>query len=92
MAHRTINGTVFGRVQGVGFRDFTLKKALSLSVVGWVKNQDDGSVTFVAQGENDAIEILLESLKVGPQYARVDNLEVYPYRQDENWDTFKIVF
>ncbi|CAE7418834.1 yxaH, partial [Symbiodinium necroappetens] len=47
-----------GRVQGVGFR-FTVRDiALGLGLVGWVRNNADGSVTLCAQGSGDQIEAL----------------------------------
>lgn len=49
---------VHGRVQGVFFRKFTQKEALSLGLVGFVRNADDGTVEGDAQGSNEKIEQL----------------------------------
>lgn len=35
---------VTGRVQGVGFRYWTLEEAVRLGIKGWVRNEPDGSV------------------------------------------------
>ena len=49
--------SVTGRVQGVGFRNHTVKRARQLNdVTGWVKNESDGSVTVVAEGRLDVYE------------------------------------
>ena len=41
---------VRGAVTGVGFRDATARRARGLAVMGWVRNQDDGSVLVHAEG------------------------------------------
>lgn len=39
-----------GQVQGVGFRWTSQRIAGTLGLAGWVRNEDDGSVTLVLQG------------------------------------------
>jgi acylphosphatase len=68
--------TVFGRVQGVGFRAFTQQEANRLGVVGWVANRWDGSVRVVAEGPDDALHRLVTWLHHGPPAAHVDHVEV----------------
>ena len=48
---------VFGRVQGVGFRFFTLQQAGILGLKGTVRNRIDGSVEVIAQGTEDQISL-----------------------------------
>lgn len=48
---------VFGRVQGVGFRFFTLQQAGKLGLKGTVRNRIDGSVEVIAQGTEDQISL-----------------------------------
>lgn len=67
---------VKGRVQGVGFRQFTALRARELGLVGWVRNLPDGSVEAEAQGEEKALADFEKLLRRGPQLARVDLLEV----------------
>ena len=64
-----------GRVQGVGFRHFTMQQARRLGVNGWVRNESDGSVRVVAEGAKDVLEQLLERLKKGPSSARVEDVK-----------------
>ncbi len=92
MGCRAVQGVVCGRVQGVGFRDFTLQAAQSLGLAGDVRNQDDGTVAFFAQGENDAIDSLLTSLKRGPQYSKVESLSSSDCAVKEGLTSFKIEF
>ena len=50
-----------GRVQGVGFRAATLDTARSFNLVGWVRNEADGTVKVVAEGEKEEVERFLEA-------------------------------
>lgn len=68
--------SIEGRVQGVGFRHFTVTTARDLEgVTGWVKNESDGSVTLVAEGPRQQLDQLLEAVRKGPRRARVENIE-----------------
>ena len=69
---------VRGRVQGIGFRWFTLETAESLGLTGWVKNRDDGSVEAEAQGTETALERFVERLKTGNPAAKVTSIEAKP--------------
>jgi acylphosphatase len=51
-----------GRVQGVGFRFTCVNLAQDLDATGWVKNEFDGSVTLVAEGEQDQMMNLLQAI------------------------------
>ena len=65
-----------GDVQGVGFRWFLAANARPMGLHGWVRNQPDGSVELMAEGERDALEKLLESAREGPRTARIDDVKV----------------
>ncbi|QLC24185.1 acylphosphatase [Parasphingopyxis algicola] len=62
---------IHGRVQGVWFRDWTVKTAHELGLVGWVRNRRDGTVEAVVQGEEKAVERFLSLAKNGPPAAEV---------------------
>lgn len=66
---------VFGRVQTVMFRDFVQRKARARGVVGTVKNNPDGSVSVVAEGEESKLKELLDLLHRGSVFSRVDRVE-----------------
>ena len=67
--------TIHGRVQGVGFRWHAQRRAQQLGVVGWVRNTASGSVEAHLEGEQEAVESLLDWLAVGPPSAHVTGLE-----------------
>jgi DNA ligase D-like protein (predicted 3'-phosphoesterase) len=73
-----IRAVVRGRVQAVGFRDATVRRARRLGAMGWVRNAEDGSVLVHAEGEEAAVEGLAEFLREGPRGAAVSEVEVEP--------------
>ena len=66
---------VKGRVQGVGFRYFVQRKAQQLGVRGWVRNNPDGTVELVAEGNRDDLEQLKRAVEQGPRMARVEQVD-----------------
>ena len=68
---------VHGFVQGVFFRDSTRRLAQQHSVAGWVSNRADGTVEAVLEGEDSAVERLVEFCREGPRGARVDSVDVF---------------
>ncbi len=73
---KRIHAKVTGIVQGVYFRASTRDAARALGLRGWVKNMPDGSVELEAEGPEEKISQLVIWLNQGPQYARVENVEV----------------
>ena len=65
-----------GRVQGVGFRYFTLDAARREGVHGYVTNNDDGSVEAVAEGEAESVERFERALRRGPSRSRVEHVTI----------------
>ena len=63
-----------GRVQGVGFRYFVLRRGMELGLTGWVANESDGSVRCIAEGPRPDLEALLETMERGPAGAIVDRV------------------
>ena len=73
---KTVRIIVTGRVQGVGFRYFTVRCANDLGLCGWVRNLPDGSVETAIQGQVEKIEEMIGLLKQGPGAANVSGLEI----------------
>jgi acylphosphatase len=63
-------------VQGVFFRDTVRRLAQQHGVGGWVTNRWDGSVEAVFEGEEDAVERLVDFCRKGPRGAQVESVEV----------------
>lgn len=72
---RAARARIRGRVQAVGYRDATVRRARELGVMGWVRNGDDGSVLVHAEGPEVAVGELLAFLADGPPTAQVDAVE-----------------
>ena len=68
--------TVYGRVQGVWFRDSTRREAQRLGISGHAINLPNGNVEVLAVGPGVALQELEQWLYVGPPVARVTNVEV----------------
>ena len=81
---------VHGRVQMVMFRDFVQRKARTLALVGYVRNQPDGTVEVVAQGHRDSLEKLVAHLHKGPLLAHVTHVDVDWREPTEKFDSFNI--
>ena len=67
---------VSGRVQGVWFRQSTKNTAEQHSVKGWCRNTPEGSVEAVFEGEEAAVQAVIDWCKRGPDMAQVDDLQV----------------
>lgn len=73
---KAIQARVTGRVQGVSFRWYAQERARSLGVSGWVRNEPDGSVLLHAEGDDEAVDSLVEWCRQGPSMAMVANVAV----------------
>jgi len=82
---------VFGRVQGVGFRQWTQRTAERLGLAGTVRNLPDGSVEVRARGGSPALRELETALKRGPLAARVERVESVSFSADASVEGFRIV-
>lgn len=67
---------VSGHVQGVGYRAFACRTAVSRGLTGGVENLDSGQVALDVEGTKEALEELLVDLKKGPVGARVSQVHV----------------
>ena len=68
---------LYGRVQGVFFRDSMRERAHAQGVNGWVCNRSDGGLEAVLEGSPDAVEQLIRFAESGPPRARVHEVEVF---------------
>lgn len=82
---------VFGRVQGVGFRFFTLQEAGKVGLNGTVRNREDGSVEVIAQGSAEQVEKMKAWLQKGPPTSVVDRLVEMEVQAVKIYENFAIV-
>jgi len=71
----TIHVHIRGKVQGVGFRLSTVRRAHMVGATGWVQNLEDGSVEALVQGTAEQVDAMLEWLGRGPPGAIVRGIE-----------------
>lgn len=71
-----LHAVISGRVQGVGFRYFTLRQALALGLTGWAKNLPNGCVEVEAEGDKSDLEKFLTVLEQGPIGSHVADVQV----------------
>ena len=78
---------VEGYVQGVGYREFTRRTALSLNVSGWVRNRSDGAVEALLRGRPGSVEALIAEMRRGPRFAVVESLSVIEHNETHGEDS-----
>ena len=87
---RAVRVVVSGRVQGVAFRAFVLRRAGELGVTGWVRNRADGAVEAEAYGREPVLLRFVEALRVGPGHARVERAAEEWFESAEAPDGFRV--
>ena len=66
---------ISGHVQGIWFRVNTEERANKLNIKGWIRNNPDGTVEAIFEGEESKLKEVLGFCKHGPEAARVDKIE-----------------
>ena len=76
-----------GQVQGVGFRWTSSLVARELGLTGWVRNEDDGTVTAEIQGEESHVGAffsrMLDQYRSHPISYTITEREEIPLVRDE---------
>lgn len=67
---------ITGQVQGVWYRGSMVQEALTLGVVGWVRNRADGSVEAMVAGSPEQIAAIIAWARRGPTAAQVEHVAV----------------
>jgi acylphosphatase len=89
---KQIHLTVFGNVQGVGFRYFSQMKAVQHQVKGWVRNRPDGSVEILAEANEDQLSHFIEEVRSGNPFSKVDDIDVHECCTPDGYTSFKIKY
>ena len=79
-----------GRVQRVGFRFFVENAAQREGIQGYVRNQHDGSVEVVAEGDADAMQRFEMALRRGPAGARVEDVDTVEVAPSSRFAGFRV--
>jgi acylphosphatase len=85
----TLHLLIYGRVQGVFFRQSMQREAQYQAVSGWVRNRSDGTVEAVVQGEPGAVDAIVRWARRGPERAHVERVEIGP--GDGDYSGFEVI-
>ena len=75
---RVVRLFIRGRVQGVGYRAWTVDTAARFGLDGWVRNRVDGTVEAVASGDDAVVDRFIAACGTGPSLAKVTGVETAP--------------
>lgn len=76
---------VEGLVQGVYYRATATDVSKKHGVCGWIKNNTDGTVEAILEGDKEDVNQVISWCRIGPIRARVDRVVVH-------WEEFKDEF
>jgi acylphosphatase len=65
---------IYGRVQGVGYRAWVERMALSRTLTGWVRNRRDGTVEAVFMGSEAQVVDAIAVCRQGPRSSAVEDV------------------
>jgi acylphosphatase len=82
--------SIIGRVQGVGYRAWTVHEALRRNLRGWVRNRRDGSVEALIIGEIDAVAGMAAACRLGPPLAQVIDVRQHTAEDDGSPDFLEL--
>ncbi len=82
---------ITGKVQGVSYRAWTRYQAVQLGLTGWVRNEDDGSVSALIVGTSRSTSIMLARFRDGPPGSKVSAVDPQPMALDRAPDGFVIM-
>lgn len=89
---RRVHVIISGDVHNVGFRSWTKHRAQQLGLKGWVRNNKDGTVEAVFEGEDHKIEEVLEDCKRGPPGSYVEKVEILEEKLRKEFEEFSIAY
>ena len=87
---QTVFIKVYGKVQGVFFRHFTVIEANKLGITGFVLNAAEGTVEITAQASEEKLNEFIRWCHHGPERARVDKVETHAVPSDISFNSFEV--
>jgi acylphosphatase len=88
---KAVRVRLMGRVQGVSFRVWTRTEAERLGLSGWVRNEEDGSVTALIVGAEGAVSTMMDRLWKGPTGASVSSVTSQDVDAGQEPNGFRII-
>ncbi|MBI9046851.1 MAG: acylphosphatase [Anaerolineaceae bacterium] len=85
-----VHMVVEGRVQGVGFRYYTLTEAKKLSLSGWVRNTWDGKVEILVEGSQNLLQLFINRIRQGPSSSFVSDVKINWQEESGKFRNFDI--
>ncbi len=82
--------TVYGFVQGVGFRYRAMHAANAVGATGWVRNNYDGSVSMEIQGTQEQMDEIFRMISQGT-WVSIDRIESQEIPEVSDERTFGIL-
>tara|TARA_B100000315_G_scaffold119366_1_gene109353 strand:+ start:281 stop:559 length:279 start_codon:yes stop_codon:yes gene_type:complete len=83
---------IFGKVQGVGFRNWFFQNAIKKNIRGWVKNTIQGQVEALLIGKDEDVnEIIKKCKKDGPLSSNITQVKIQDFKQEYLKKTFNIL-
>lgn len=92
MPAKCVRVLIYGRVQGVFFRQTMRAQATMNSVCGWVRNMKDGGVEAVLYGDDASVDAVTAWCRRGPAGSIVNDVEVQPHAPTEAFDSFTVLY
>ena len=83
--------SVYGEVQGTGFRAWSKEQAEKLNLSGWTRKASDGSIEIFSQGEEEKINDFVSLCWDGPNMAFIDEVLVKDTNPDDSFSGFEIL-
>ncbi len=81
---------ISGQVQGVFYRSSAQRQADLLGLRGWARNLRDGRVELLACGDKADLNEMEKWLEIGPEDAKVSNIESTEETPEAIPDTFEV--
>ena len=92
MSKQRVRLFVRGKVQGVFFRQALKVMAIKNSVMGWVRNLEDGRVEALLDGNIDDVNAVVEWAHGGPANSRMDDIEIKNEVFKDEFMTFEVLY
>ena len=90
LVNQQVHLIISGVVQGVLFRAGASRAAYALKLNGFVRNLSNGNVEVLAEGDEEALQKLIDWCRKGPLGARVDHIEMTWGEAKGQFDQFQI--